>query len=118
MGPSTSGLMWASRAGGKWRSLYILYVILGARLVAAEDKQVMKKLDFPSEHEMEEHEQTEKLYLDPEPQASPQQQAGERLPWDVDGEGVGTSILNRCGKKGTQEKKRVKKGKSRSRKGH
>ena len=78
----------------------------------------MKELDFPIVREMEEHEQTEKLYLDPEPQTSPQQQAGERLPWDVDGVGVGTSNLSRCGKKVTQEKKRVKKGKSRSRKGN
>ena len=78
----------------------------------------MKELDFPIVKEMEEHEQTEKLYLDPEPQTSPQQQAGERLPWAVDGVGVGTSNLSRCGKKVTQEKKRVKKGKSRSRKGH
>ena len=78
----------------------------------------MKELDSPIVKEMEEHEQTEKLYLDPEPQTSPQQQAGERLPWDVDGVGVGTSNQSRCGKKMAQEKKRVRKGKSRSRKGH
>ena len=78
----------------------------------------MKELDFPIVKEMEEHEQTEKLYLDPEPQTSPQQQAGEKLPWDVDGEGVGTSNLSECGKKVTLTKKRVRKGKSRSRKGN
>ena len=80
--------------------------------------QAMKELDFPIVKEMEEHEQTEKLYPDPEPQTSPQQQAGERLPWDVDGVEVGTSNQSRCGRKVTQEKKRVRKGRSRSRKGH
>ena len=78
----------------------------------------MKELDFPIVKEMEEHEQTEKLYLDPEPQTSPQQQAGERLPWDVDGVGVGTSNQSRCGKKETLMKRRAKEGKSRSKKGN
>ena len=32
-----------------------------------DDKQMMKELDFQIVREMEEHEQTEKLYLDPEP---------------------------------------------------
>ena len=32
-----------------------------------DDKQTMKELDFPMVEEIEEHEQTEKLYLDPEP---------------------------------------------------
>ena len=78
---------------------------------------MMKELDFPIMEGMEEHEQTEKLYLDPGPQPSPQQQAGERLPWDVDGVEVGTSNQSRCGKKVTQVKERVKKGRSRSEKG-
>ena len=77
----------------------------------------MKELDSPMVEEIEEHEQTEKLYLDPEPQTSPQQQAGERLPWDVDGVGVGTSNQSRCGKRVTQEKRRVRKVKSRSERG-
>ena len=78
----------------------------------------MKELDFPIVKEMEEHEQTEKLYLDPEPQTSPQQQAGERLPWDVDGVVVGTNNQSRCGKIETLKKRRVRKGKSRSKKGN
>ena len=57
--------MWAPRAGGKWRSLYVFYAILVApRLVAAVDKQVKEELHFPSEKEMEDHEQHEKLYPD------------------------------------------------------